>query len=199
VGFLYSTIVEAELFSFHELTTEQKVRIRGILEFPRANVRRIGENVGEDFKGEHVMLDNKQVEWHFVTVSDDVLKKEVSELSLEEILASLIKVMEKNDYFWADRLDVMIFDLHLQPKTAYKLEVSYYQLPGADRKYTRDYVKTYTYFLEPAKYWASFQDLEIRIILTDDIWLPEKQNQVNYKLVKSNFNFTEMQAGHLCL
>ncbi|MBS3975427.1 MAG: type II toxin-antitoxin system VapC family toxin [Syntrophomonadaceae bacterium] len=28
----YSTIVEAELFSFHELTTEQKVRIRGILD-----------------------------------------------------------------------------------------------------------------------------------------------------------------------
>jgi len=27
----YSTIVEAELFSFHELTMEQKVRIRGIL------------------------------------------------------------------------------------------------------------------------------------------------------------------------
>jgi len=28
----YSTIVEAELFSFHELTTEQKARIRGILD-----------------------------------------------------------------------------------------------------------------------------------------------------------------------
>lgn len=28
----YSTIVEAELFSFHELTEEQRVRIRGILD-----------------------------------------------------------------------------------------------------------------------------------------------------------------------
>lgn len=28
----YSTIVEAELFSFHEFTTEQKARIRGILD-----------------------------------------------------------------------------------------------------------------------------------------------------------------------
>lgn len=28
----YSTIVEAELFSFHELTEEQRVKIRGILE-----------------------------------------------------------------------------------------------------------------------------------------------------------------------
>lgn len=28
----YSTIVEAELFSFHELTEEQKVKIRGILD-----------------------------------------------------------------------------------------------------------------------------------------------------------------------
>jgi len=29
----YSTIVEAELFSFHELTEEQKIKIRGILDF----------------------------------------------------------------------------------------------------------------------------------------------------------------------
>jgi len=28
----YSTIVEAELFSFHELTKEQRVKIRGILD-----------------------------------------------------------------------------------------------------------------------------------------------------------------------
>nr|WP_165791964.1 type II toxin-antitoxin system VapC family toxin [Desulfocucumis palustris] len=28
----YSTIVEAELFSFHELTEEQRVKVRGILE-----------------------------------------------------------------------------------------------------------------------------------------------------------------------
>lgn len=29
----YSTIVEAELFSFHELAEEQKIKIRGILDF----------------------------------------------------------------------------------------------------------------------------------------------------------------------
>lgn len=67
------------------------------------------------------------------------------------------------EYVWSDRIGYLVFDLNMAASSTGTLEVRYRHTAAWDRtRYTHD-VYSYQYLLLPAKGWASFGPLEIRV------------------------------------
>ncbi|MCY6485685.1 hypothetical protein OW763_15250 [Clostridium aestuarii] len=105
-------------------------------------------------------------------------------LSFKDILAEMDKSLNNSDFNIKDYekndnnneiVELILFNLTLQPNTEHKLKVSYYQEGGRDRYESGDphvYNKyIYYYFLEPASYWKDFNDLNITIKVPKDFTL----------------------------
>ncbi len=105
--------------------------------------------------------------------------KAMDDLSFEDILAEINQSANEQDYNiendkenWDEIVELILFELTLQPDTEHKLVVSYVQEGGKDRHESNnayEYNKyMYYYFLEPASYWSDFSNLSITIHVPED-------------------------------
>lgn len=105
--------------------------------------------------------------------------KAMADLLFEDILAEMNQSANEPDYTIENAeenqdeiVELILFELTLQPDTDHKLVVSYIQEGGKDRYESNsayEYNKyMYYYFLEPASYWKDFSHLSITIHVPED-------------------------------
>ncbi len=134
----------------------------------------------------------------------------IGELTFEEILSHMKSAIDVEDFDITKYIDqdsftgelinthyrtelvvLVLFDITMPAYSTSELEISYNQFGGQDRYKTKDYTYIYNYFLEPAKYWKDFKDLNI------NIRIPK-----GYKITQSNLDLYEVKddegtyAGH---
>ncbi|MDP4181941.1 MAG: hypothetical protein Q8942_12720 [Bacillota bacterium] len=138
------------------------------------------------------------------------IKDSMVNLTFEDILRHMKSAIDSEDFDITKYIDrdpvtgelintanrtelvvLMLFDITMPADSTCELKVSYNQIGGEDRYKTRDYTCIYNYFLEPAKYWKSFKDLNITV-----------KTPEGYKIIESNLNLNEVKdakgtyAGH---
>lgn len=96
---------------------------------------------------------------------------DMSSLSFDTIISSVNDAIDEDTYetgesaIFDSQVRILLFEITLEPYQLYEMEVSFYQeasINGSPASGT-DYL--YSYLLEPAKYWKSFRDLNIEIIV----------------------------------
>ncbi|PAB57364.1 hypothetical protein [Anaeromicrobium sediminis] len=124
-------------------------------------------------------------------------------LSFSDIIDELNNTKEAYEDLSENAIYAILFKVKMEPKVENTLNISYVQKSGrsrTDSKSSYTYNRfDYYYFLEPASYWKSFNDLNIKIIaprgtdISNSSLTLEKEKKIyigNFKrLPKENFTF----------
>lgn len=88
--------------------------------------------------------------------------------------------------FTVNRLIFLVYSVQFHPNSSRTVSVSYDTIGTMDTRKTSKPLYTFTYFLTPARYWASFRNLDIEIITP---------SQAPY-IVQSSIDLENIKPGH---
>ncbi|HEX2947933.1 MAG TPA: hypothetical protein VHT96_18495 [Clostridia bacterium] len=146
-------------------------------------------------------------------ITSETLTDPDNDISFENILSAMNQAVDEEDFkypteaefdqntdFYSNMVRLILFEITLEPGKTYDLEVGFYQMPSSDRLNTAGYKFTYDYYMEPAKYWKAFGDIDITVKLTsgyeiiDTSMLFGKGNNdtytAHYDYLPTNLSFT---------
>ncbi|MDP4093378.1 MAG: hypothetical protein Q8920_08460 [Bacillota bacterium] len=152
-----------------------------------------------------VKLNGKDINCKVKVIPDITLEKlqasDFSKISFDSILKSMKSAVNEKDFklptdsemegksnYYENMVRLILFDIDLAPKTTYNLEVSFYQESGISKLKTYEYTYRYDYFLEPARYWKAFKNLNISVKLPQTYEITS--SSLKFKKVNSENEYT---------
>ena len=121
----------------------------------------------------------------------------------------MIMLDELAQYLYRDRIVLLSYEIPFEPKQAHEITVTYQMKGTFDRSNSTEPTYTFEYFLNPASYWKSFENLELKInlespynyIISSSLPLERitTANQISYQAVfdhlpESDLTFTVYTA-----
>lgn len=127
----------------------------------------------------YLMDDIQQARGGYLPLLDVVEEEELLALLEAQVLRQetagyFSDVAEVTEIFYYDQMVVLLYEVALEGQKEHTVTVSYLAEGTYDRSATKHPIYRYTYLLQPARYFESFQDLEVTVRTPDTMpYMPE--------------------------